>query len=630
MSNNDYICGVKANLNIITMATANINVNKQTVLQLLNSGQDIPFVIPEYQRPYSWSDDEIVTLFEDLWEFSIERTKVDGAKSYFLGCVVSYEENSERQIIDGQQRITSLFLLLRAVFSMLEKEENKTDEVNNFIAKIKPALWKENEMTGKEDRNKILLRSEVVTDSGNEILRKILETGEADKNAKDNYSKNYNKFIDLYSAKSQSSPNQIYHFVLALLNYSILLPITADDQETALTIFNTLNNRGLPLSDADIFKSYIYKKLDDAGKKDFIVKWKSLETEAGKVDESIQSLFYYHMFYLRAREKDDKTTTPGVRKYYLDKNHNRLTVDVIDELATNLQLWKVINGREILESEEWSKNFEIRKTLDCLSSYTNEFWKYPVSIFYMEHRTKTDFEENFLKFLRKLYVLIITRYLEVPTISAVKTDILKLDVQIINNSHPEFYAGFAEKKLEDEYAINAEKARTDRLIIAPHRNVVRMLLKLMAYDDADQKELLPAYWEIEHVFPQTWDSKYYNLDEDEANEKLEHIGNKLPLEKKQNISASNNYFVKKKDKYKESKISITQKLGKSTLDEWNLANIESNDVKICSQIKQIFQQWVADYEPKPAPEATPEVELSPEQLEMIKKLKAMGVDLSKI
>ena len=48
------------------MATANINVNKQNVLQLLTSGQEIPFVIPEYQRPYSWSDDEIITLFEAL------------------------------------------------------------------------------------------------------------------------------------------------------------------------------------------------------------------------------------------------------------------------------------------------------------------------------------------------------------------------------------------------------------------------------------------------------------------------------------------------------------------------------------------------------------------------------------
>lgn len=605
------------------MATANINVNKQNVLQLLTSGQEIPFVIPEYQRPYSWSDDEIITLFEDLWEFSIERTHSDGAKSYFLGCVVSYEKNGERQIIDGQQRITSLFLLLRAVFSMLEKEDNKTDEVNNFIQKIKPALWKENEMTGKEDRSKILLRSEVVTDSGNLILRNILESGEADKYAKDNYSKNYNKFKELYIQKSQSSPNQIYHFVLALLNYSILLPITADDQETALTIFNTLNNRGLPLSDADIFKSYIYKKLDDTGKKAFINKWKKLETDAEKVNESIQSLFYYNMFYMRAREKDDKSTTPGVRKYYLDKNKNRLTPEVIDDLAVNLQLWKVINGREAVDGEEWSQNMDIRKILDSLSSYTNEFWKYPVSIFFMEHKDKANFEEIFLKFLRKLYVMLLTRYLEVPTINAVKVDILKLNVQIINNSHPEFYAGFEEKKLEDEYAVNAEKARTDKLIIAPHKNMVRMLLKVLAYQENTQTDLLPGYWEIEHIFPQTWDSKYYTLNEEEANEKLEHLGNKLPLEKKLNISASNNYFAKKKDRYKDSKIAIIKKLGDSTLDEWNLTNIDTNDTKVCEIIKGLLKAWVDEYEEKEDSPKTPEA--TPEELAMIKMLKEKGL-----
>lgn len=605
------------------MATANINVNKQNVLQLLTSGQEIPFVIPEYQRPYSWSDDEIITLFEDLWEFSIERTHSDGAKNYFLGCVVSYEENGERQIIDGQQRITSLFLLLRAVFSMLEKEDNKTDEVNNFIQKIKPALWKENEMTGKEDRSKILLRSEVVTDSGNLILRNILESGEADKNAKDNYSKNYNKFKELYIQKSQSSPNQIYHFVLALLNYSILLPITADDQETALTIFNTLNNRGLPLSDADIFKSYIYKKLDDTGKKAFINKWKKLETDAEKANESIQSLFYYNMFYMRAREKDDKSTTPGVRKYYLDKNKNRLTPEIIDDLTVNLQLWKVINGREAADGEEWSQNMDIRKILDCLSSYTNEFWKYPVSIFFMEHKDKANFEKIFLKFLRKLYVMLLTRYLEVPTINAVKVDILKLNVQIINNSHPEFYAGFEEKKLEDEYAVNAEKARTDKLIIAPHKNMARMLLKVLAYQEDTQTDLLPGYWEIEHIFPQTWDSKYYTLNEEEANEKLEHLGNKLPLEKKLNISASNNYFAKKKDRYKDSNIAIIKKLGDSTLDEWNLANIDTNDTKVCEIIKDLLKAWVDEYEGKEDSPKTPEA--TPEELAMIKMLKEKGL-----
>ena len=607
------------------MAAANINVNKQTVLQLLTSGQEVPFVIPEYQRPYSWGDDEICTLFDDIWSFSIERTQPNGANSYFLGCVVSYNENGERQIIDGQQRITSLVLLLRAVFAMLEKEETKSDEVSNFINEIMPAIWKKNEMTGKVNRSQMLLRSEVVTDSGYELLRNILETGKTDPKATDNYSKNFNKFIELYSDKAQNSPHQIFQFILALLKYTILLPIDADDQETALTIFNTLNNRGLPLSDADIFKSHIYKSLDDNGKKDFIENWKKLEHDSAEVSESIQSLFYYHMFYLRAKENDVKTTTPGVRKYYLEKNKNRLTVKVIDELAKNLHLWEVVNGREAVEGESWSQNMDIRKILDCLSSYSNEFWKYPVSIFYMQYKKREDFEVIFLKFLRKLYVMLLTRFLEVPTISAVKSDILKLNAQIITTSHPVFTSGFEEKKTDDEYEKQAEKIRTDNLLIKPNRKVERMILKLLAYEVDEQENMLPSYWEIEHIFPQTWDSKYYTFDKEEANDKLEHIGNKLPLEKKLNISASNNYFDKKKEKYKESDIAICNKLGKSSLREWNLVNIVNNDEKICTQLKGLFKMWVDDYEQKESAQEKDAPVLTLEEKEMINKLRSKGV-----
>lgn len=89
-----------------------IEVNKQSVEALLGSGKSNPFVIPEYQRPYAWTDEQVETLFEDLWEFTATSGGTEREGSYFLGSVVSYEnENGEQEIIDGQQRITSLFLL---------------------------------------------------------------------------------------------------------------------------------------------------------------------------------------------------------------------------------------------------------------------------------------------------------------------------------------------------------------------------------------------------------------------------------------------------------------------------------------------------------------------------------------
>ena len=118
---------------------------------------------------------------------------------------VSFEnENGEQEIIDGQQRITSLFLLLRAIYTKLIKgDDANTDAARNFIGKIEPAIWRTDNLTGKVDYSDILLTSKVVDNAGNEILRKILETGEADTKEDDNYSKNYMQFQKLIRVKIQ-------------------------------------------------------------------------------------------------------------------------------------------------------------------------------------------------------------------------------------------------------------------------------------------------------------------------------------------------------------------------------------------------------------------------------------------
>lgn len=106
-----------------------------------------------------------------------------------------------------------------------------------------------------------------MSNTGNELLRNLLRTGVAEKDAIDNYSRNYRRFSELIDDAANNSPLMIYDFIYALLNQAILMPITADTQDTALTIFSTLNDRGMPLSDADIFKAQIYSKKPDSKKK---------------------------------------------------------------------------------------------------------------------------------------------------------------------------------------------------------------------------------------------------------------------------------------------------------------------------------------------------------------------------
>lgn len=591
-----------------------IEVNKQSVEALLGSGKSKPFVIPEYQRPYAWTDEQVEILFEDLWEFTATSGGTEREGSYFLGSVVSYEnEDGEQEIIDGQQRITSLFLLLRAIYTKLvaTPASERTAEANNFIGKIEPAIWRTNKLTGTVDYKNILLTSRVVNNAGNEILRSILETGCADENAKDNYSKNYRYFQELFDKHSTENPLMVYQFIYALLNQAILPPITADTQDTALTIFSTLNDRGLPLSDADIFKAKIYNQLEPEDKKAFIERWKDLDEQATDANESIQQLFYYNMFYYRALEQDTKTTTPGVRKYYAVNKFERLyKPELIDTLFVILNLWKVVNKGEEIEDEAWSKNMKIKQTLDTLSSYPNEFWKYPVVIYYVCYRNEENFEARFALFLNKLLMELMTKYLMIPTINAVKPDILKLNSAIVASDVPTF-----------EFK-NIDLAQLEPYIQNPNRNAVRMLLKTLAYEQQD--ELLPAKWEIEHIFPQKWQTNYFP-DESDATikEKIEHIGNKLPFEKKLNIVAGNGYFGKKKKEYSASKIAITKALGTSDVSDWNMDSIMKRDIRVSDEIIKTLNKWNNEYLNVPVEAAKADAP-SEEDLARIEEFKKKG------
>ena len=591
-----------------------IEVNKQSVEMLLGSGKSKPFVIPEYQRPYAWTEEQVETLFEDLWEFTTISGGAERESSYFLGSVVSYEnENGEQEIIDGQQRITSLFLLLRAIYTKLvaTPESERTAEANNFIGKIEPTIWRTDKLTGTVDFKNILLTSRVVNNEGNEILRAILESGKTDENAKDNYSRNYRYFQKLFDRHSTENPLMIYQFIYAVLNQAILLPITADTQDTALTIFSTLNDRGLPLSDADIFKAKIYNQLEVEAKKVFIERWKDLDEQATDANESIQQLFYYNMFYYRALDQDTNTTTPGVRKYYSANKFERLyKKELLDTLFIILNLWKVINKGEEIEGEAWSKNNKIKQTLDILTSYPNEFWKYPVVIYYVCYRNEENFETRFARFLNKLLMELMTKYLMMPTINAVKPDILKLNSAIVASNIPIFEFKTVDVTQLEPYIHN------------PNRNAVRMMLKTLAYEHQD--DLLPTKWEIEHIFPQKWQTNYFPKESDSTiKEKIEHIGNKLPFEKKLNIVAGNGYFSKKKKEYTLSKIAITNTMGTSEVMDWNLDSIMKRDLRISDEMAKIFARWNSEYLNFPIDKEKADVP-SEEDLAQIEEFKRKG------
>lgn len=583
------------------MATT-IEVNKSSIKDLLMTGTKEKFLIPEYQRPYAWTDDQVLTLFEDL----VEYTNNQNESSYFLGCIVSFSnENKEQEIIDGQQRITTLFLLLRAIHRKLQKMSD-SKEKDNFIRQIEPAIWKIDELTSVADYGSVLIESKVFEVEYNQILENILKTGEVEDKSKDRYSLNYKLLIKLLDEYANNEPLNFYKFTNNVLNKTIVLPIKADTQETALTIFSTLNDRGLPLSDADIFKAKKYNKLNEENKAKFVEEWKNLTLRSETAAESIQKLFYYYMFYLRAMDNDKKTTTPGLRKYFAEDSFSRLFEDnLVQNLRDILEFWEVVNCREAKESK-WTTNFSILSILDILSSYPNEFWKYPVIIYYLKNKNSEKFEELFLIFLRKLFVNLFKVYIVSPTINSVKTSILNLNSSILHDE----VLNFEFRNVTEDELKNGIKHL--------HRNAVRMLLKLLAYNIEEQKELLPYNWEIEHILPLKWQPSYFNSNEDEVNELIETIGNKIPFEKRLNIIASNGYFSKKQEQYVKSNIAIAKAMSNSNIKDWKLEEIRERNIRIIDEVIDTFNSWGSSVSDNNV--------LSNEEIEAINLIKNKGLE----
>lgn len=171
-----------------------------------------------------------------------------------------------------------------------------------------------------------------------------------------------------------------------------------------------------------------------------------------------------------------------------------------------------------------------------------------------------------------------TKYLLLPTINAVKPDILKLNSAIIKSSTPKFE--FKE----------IDVSQIEERIQNPNRSMVRMILKTLAYEHQDT--LLPNKWEIEHIFPQKWQTNYFpDVPENIIKEKIEHIGNKIPFEKKLNIVAGNGYFGKEKKEYTASKIAITKAMGTSDVQDWDMDAIMKRDIRVSDSITEILKNW---------------------------------------
>ena len=519
-----------------------LNAEQKTISQIFERAN---FLIPDYQRSYSWEREQCETLWQDLRNFAFPNGNKDAfdAKNdrYFLGTILTFPNNDEKsEVIDGQQRLITFLLMLRAFYAAFGNMQD--DASKNVRKKIEQCIWHTDE-DENPDKSSLKLESEVASDEDVAEFRKILTTGEYTKGNDSNYSQNYHYFQIWIDDFKNNTPDYFSYLPRRILNNCIILPIEADSQDTALRIFTTLNDRGLPLSDADIFKAQFYKfykAKGDTSKKIFVKTWKVMEETCNKIfhprtGTSLDDLFMRYMYYILAENGITNTTLKGLRKFYETDNYSRLrSEETFEDLLSLVDFWNSVYTREDKFSER------ILKRLYVLEYSPYIIWAYAASVYFLKNynsHNKLD-EEPFYNFLDKLTAFILGYAITRPGVAAIRLPMMSEMVNILEGKQLEFTGyKFSEKTIRTQL----EGAR-----FSNQKSITRAMLVWWTFQNP--KQTLPPLGmplEIEHIYAK----KRHEIHPLKNPEALELLGNKTLLEKRINIRAADYRIADKKIYY---------------------------------------------------------------------------------
>lgn len=522
-----------------------LNIDQQTIKELFSNKRS-DFLIPDYQRPYAWGEDECQTLWDDIFSFAFPDNDYSKFNSdedeYFLGPIVTFKNaEGKLEIIDGQQRLTTFMLLLRAFFSKFgNMKDANAINTSDDIAKC---IWKTDEF-GNPDKNRLKIDSEVSTDDDKEEFLSILKTGTLKENQKSRYAQTYKFFQKKINDFLNEYPAYFAYFPTRILNNCILLPIEAESQDTALRIFSTLNDRGKPLSDTDIFKAQFYKYYSDRGEKEtFIKRWKELEALCDDIFDApsgspMDELFTRYMYYERAKLGIKQTTTEALRKFYEKDKYSLLKRDeTLDNLEKLADFWK-----NVFLQEDTVFSDRILRKLAVLQYAPNGMWVYLVSVYFMQYKDDENHleEEPFYEFLDKITAFIWAYSVVRPGVNALRSPAYPEMINIVNG----IPVDFKDYKFEEENVRNI----LENYVFTNGRPVTKSMLAWWAYSN-DKQQLIEndVKLEIEHIYPRKRQENEKSL-KDKKN--LESLGNKALLEKNINIRASDYRFEDKKKYYR--------------------------------------------------------------------------------
>lgn len=492
------------------------------------------FVIPPFQREYSWKQKHWENFFDDLMDYQ---------EGYFLGSMVLVKLDKGRihqsfEVIDGQQRLTTLSILLLALYSVFKNEKNKH---NNQKEEIEEILFKKD---GKSKVPRITLQTQ---SNNSDDYRALLSELFPDWKSKCNKPQNAGnrriyKAFRYFQDQIRNNEKRGAYKLLSILKKVQIVLIIVNSYHEANTLFTSLNNRGEPLSAVDLIKNSLFSwSKDQKDSTDLSTKWTDLIKVLGE-DYKIQERFFrqnYNAFKTEAKSFVNQINTDSKHKIKtLPSEATRSNLlEIYDTLFQNMNAldWCVKNAKTYSQIFECKiKNKEINALIEQLN-FIEGSPSYTLLLFLFRNSEKLKVTDRQLE---QICLLLNNFFLRRHLTDKPATRTLdSLFASIINGINAQNLCG---KKIKDHIlgeliAVSSSdeefKKELARQNLYKTKKLARYILANL-YRETDEKGDFwqkdnrgDPKWTIEHIMPQTLSKEW--IEESFANETEESIGKLL-------------------------------------------------------------------------------------------------------
>ena len=561
----------------------NFNTTNMTFRQLMGNG--LSYRVPQFQRDYSWDVDE----WDDLWLDIVGLFGDEPEPAHYMGYLVLQSADSKSfDIIDGQQRMTTLSLLMLAAVSHLDDlatpdvpedpQHRRSQQLrSNYIGYLDPVSLVPRSKLTLNRHNDRFYQSYLVP------LERLPQRG---LNASEHLLRRaFNSFKDRIRDHCGEDGQSVARFVDGAVDKLFFTVITVTDELNAFKVFETLNARGVRLSATDLLKNYLFSVVSRGGTHGTEVRaledrWEGIVGLLGSESFPEFLRVFWNSRHRLVRKADLFKT---IRDAIGDKAG---AFELIRDLDRQARVYADLRAPE---TDSWTQDerdslaqlqmFNVRQPLSVLLAVFDRF-------------AETDRAE-FGRFLRAVamvsfrYNVIcgrksneqeamynrIAREVSDGRIARVVTAIEAL--RPVYPQDAEFRAAFAVKTLRTTNSRNKKLARF-------------ILFELEERLSGNRFKFESAKYDIEHVLPENPDGDWGQFDEQQREASTHRLGNMTLLDSVSNRELGNKGFADKRQVFLDSEFAVTRKLAQES-DIWTMDRIRSRQAWMAKQATSIWQ-----------------------------------------